>query len=475
MTARSYKIIFTVFFWGAFFSLFSMSQELIWLCPSDPTNPDAKRRGPADYLNLFRPAFDLNWATTRPRVQVFKLYPGFIKRSTNEDLLNILAYLKSNHIALAIEWPVLTVEGTQGGGVEGFLVNGPQETSTTFYRLKNILHANVEYIAMDEPLFFGHYFNGDEHGAAIHWPINSIALNARSIVSIITSYYPQIKIGDIEAVDSFVDLQFKDDRILSNTQQWINAYQSATQRHLDFFHVDLQWKSRWKEDTRKIANLMNKNKIDFGVILNSNNISSDEAWMTSAKHNIQAIKNSNIPFNHFIFQDWTSCPQSTLPENNPSAYTALIDFFFAPEANIPPPITLERRKQKGRHVYGADPADIATLNSQGWEAEGSVGLIYPTIEEDPDLIPLYRIYSPTKLDYILTTDSNEIAQEQRNNQYEKEIFIGYVFPLSSPTETPLYKAYIPGYGHFYTSSLDEYSKLPSSQQKGICCYLPFPE
>ncbi|MFK4985731.1 hypothetical protein ACI4B7_28305, partial [Klebsiella pneumoniae] len=77
-----------------------------------------------------------------------------------DQLTRINTFLKDRHIALAVSVGTILMDnvnpvpGECGYGVEGF--NRPGRNSIQFKRLKQ-LGIEVRYVAMDEPLTFGHY------------------------------------------------------------------------------------------------------------------------------------------------------------------------------------------------------------------------------------------------------------------------------------------------------------------------------
>ncbi|MES2310523.1 MAG: hypothetical protein V4507_16845 [Verrucomicrobiota bacterium] len=445
-------------------ALFSGATNLVWLCPSDPTNTD--RPGAADYMQLFTPANDSLWVNARIRVNVFKLYPGFINRSSDDTLQKIFNYLKSKNIALAVEWPALSVLNGKGGGLEGFLDNGPTVTDATFRRIKN-LGGTVAYVTMDEPLYFGHYYTGDHQvNASIVDLANNVALNLQKIISI----FPNVVIGDVEPVDILPK-----DTLNSKMQQWLTAYQNSMHRPIAFLHVDFQWSDQWREDVVTISNLLAlNNSIDLGVIFNSAlSVGTSREWIENAEGNIQRFKFLGVNISHPVFQNWNSLPALNLPESQTSSYISLVNYYFS-EASVQPPLTPFRRLYNpifNRHVYSSNSAEITTFRSQGWKDEGSVGWIYPTALGTTNLVPLYRLYSPSQNDYFYTTNVQESSAADLNGGYNSPLIACYVY-ASTGKGTPLYRAYNKQIGHFYTSNLNEYNGLPETWKEGISCYLP---
>ncbi len=118
-TAVSFLIFLCAFITAAVTpSLAAAEGDIFWLCPSDPVS----RKIPAThYMGLFDER--ARWVKARSHIQVFKIYPDIAARAPADDLRRIFRYLDRHHIALALEWGVLTATSECGGGVEGY--SGP--------------------------------------------------------------------------------------------------------------------------------------------------------------------------------------------------------------------------------------------------------------------------------------------------------------------------------------------------------------
>jgi len=128
------------------------------------------------------------------------------------------------------------------------------------------------------------------------------------------------------------------------------------------------------------------------------------------------------------------------------------------------PVTLE-------HLYTTDPNEYNTLESYvgTWNAEGQVFSEYsgPATVGGVADEPYYRLYNPSVLQHLWTTDLNEytvLATEGWN----QEGIVGYVFPTAVPAMascTPLYRLRAPNV-HVWTTTLNEYDTLQTEGWTG---------
>ncbi|HWU42211.1 MAG TPA: hypothetical protein VN132_02195, partial [Bdellovibrio sp.] len=374
--------------------------ETAWLCPSDPTT------SPSDYMNLFNTSYDSQWSSARSHIKVFKIYRGFIDRmlqKSPDDLKLLFANLKSRGIQLALEWPALTYQGVNLGGyhVEGFAE--PNASATYAAKLKS-LGADLAYLALDEPLYYGHFYTGAH---ALNGAIPDLAANAAENLKQFKAVYPSIKIGDIEPVEAIPGDQFK-----SAMQEWLTLFRFKYGSSFAFVHADLNWKTEWPKRIADLKPLLQATSSDpaisLGVIFNSA-LSSVAApvWLHDAEVNIQTYNSVQTPPEHVIFQNWTNSALQLMPDSSPQSYLSLVNYYYLPYAKTKPPFELDRLKKDGHRIFSSDPDEIKSLKLQGWELEDGKGVglrIYsgtsvgtdiasnsPIWQNAPGLVALIRI------------------------------------------------------------------------------------
>lgn len=176
-----------------------------WFAPDGARiDPDY---GSVDYFDLFTP--DAPWAEAASHIQVFKIYAETLDLDVPATQLeNLFAELKRRHIAVAIEFGPLQAENDVCGiGVEGF----GGAAGLHYARRIRDLGGVLQYVAFDEPFFFGSMYDGP---SACHWTADQVAQNAAAHVADIKSVFPHVIVGDIEVMP-----------VASVAPDWIDRYE----------------------------------------------------------------------------------------------------------------------------------------------------------------------------------------------------------------------------------------------------------
>ena len=89
----------------------------VWISPNDPTHG-----GATDFWNMLEP--DAPWKSAKGRVKVFSIAQNLVTNGPPDRLRALFAFLKQNHIALAISIGMLTWSEECGKHVEGYVPPG---------------------------------------------------------------------------------------------------------------------------------------------------------------------------------------------------------------------------------------------------------------------------------------------------------------------------------------------------------------
>jgi len=286
----------------------------VWLSPAFSFSG---HQGSVDNLELFKDSAP--WAEARARVNVFKVAVHTINQMSDEDLANIFSYLNKAHIAFAVEYGMLSASDACGRGVEGFK---PDKMPVHLSNRIKKLGGRIRYIAMDEPLHFGHYYGGHN---SCRWTIDFVAHDAAQNIRQFRDQFPDVEIGDIEPVNGI-----KSENWIEDVRYWIEAYRRETGTPLAFFHDDMVWREPIAERTRMLISLLDSRGIKFGVIFNSRgDVNSDQEWIDSAKRNMEEYRASSLRApDQIIIQSWKPYPTHVLPESSPFALTHLVNYYF---------------------------------------------------------------------------------------------------------------------------------------------------
>jgi len=282
----------------------------IWFAPMDSfVRPEAGYGGSADYMALFQTQSD---ELVRFRVAVFKVYAQFVQWAKDDELRRVFTELKRLHIALAMEAGMLTASERCGHGVEGYGGDGAAKLATRIEQLGG----DLAYIAMDEPMFYGHHFSG---GNACHASLADIARDAATNLTAVKAVFRQLRAGDIEPVGPSPD-----DALVQDYARWADTFRATTGEPFAFVHADVQWKEDWRHPLKKLAVVLGERKIPLGVIYNGGG-DSDEAWVAQAEAHYRVVEDySEIAPDQVVFQSWEARPSHLLPDTDPGALTHLL-------------------------------------------------------------------------------------------------------------------------------------------------------
>jgi hypothetical protein len=290
----------------------------IWLAGTDPVvrRTSYKDEQPSDYMQLFED--NAAWANAAANVNAFKTTTQFVVGATDEQLTKMFAGLKKRKISFAMETLMLPPgDKGCGQGIEGYL--DPNGLRAVIERIRR-LGGDLRYIAMDEPLWFGHISNQPN---ACHSPIESVAQEVAFRISVIKKVFPNVEIGDIEPIATPAQPNDWMDEIT----QWIQAYQKATGFQLRFFDADVTWAGPWQSQLRSLTTHLNAAKILFGIIYNGDPTDpTGVAWTTHAEERFSRVENDpTIIPQRAVLQSWTLQPSHMLPETEPGTMTYLVD------------------------------------------------------------------------------------------------------------------------------------------------------
>ena len=196
-----------------------------------------------DFVQLFEP--DAPWPQAASHVRVFKLYSQFASTSipnggsTDAELKQAIDALNARHIAIGMEAGLLSVAGLCGK-IEGYC---GENIGTLAARIKR-LGGDLRYLAMDEPLWFGHV---TKQPGAQQASIAALAVNVAAQAATLRQYFPDVEIGDIEPIQGTAGPA----DYLQEIDEWADAFAAATGRPLAFIHSDVGWQgSGWRSSSR---------------------------------------------------------------------------------------------------------------------------------------------------------------------------------------------------------------------------------
>jgi hypothetical protein len=295
----------------------------IWLGPVDPITRVARKwDASADYMDLFRS--DASWKTVEESIRVFKIGPGFVQQGAEADLRLIFSELKKHNIKLALEIGMATRSEHCNQNTEAY--GAPGLVAGLLGRVKR-LGGEPDYIAMDEPLYYGHEYKG---GGACNLTPTQIAQDVAPNVKLAKSMFPNVQIGDVEVV------YFSKDFVHA-TQEWVDAYRDAVGFNFAFLHADVGWSSRIAmRNLVPLVSFVRSRGVKFGVIYNGNaDDDTDESWVRGTMDHFRYIESGLelIP-DQAIFHTWVPFPTRNLPESQFGTLTNLVLQYLRPRSEL---------------------------------------------------------------------------------------------------------------------------------------------
>lgn len=287
---------------------------LYWFAPLPP-QPGGPYDGSDDYMELFKPGAP--WDQAASYLQVFKLYGGWVARdSSDAQLKAAMNAIRQHGLGLAVEVGPLNSTNDCGLYIEGF---AGEEGVRTVKRVKN-LGGVLNFIAFDEPYYYGHFYDGDK---ACNWPAEKIAQDIDAFIQQVRAVFPDVIIGDIEPVTGPADARAYN--------HWLDTFRAVNGYDLAFLHLDIEWSDiRWPSKVKAVEEHGKSIGVPIGIIYNGNyQDETDEAWFSITGERIKRYEiETGGDLDHIIFQSWHDKPDRALPDTDSNTYTGFMRMYF---------------------------------------------------------------------------------------------------------------------------------------------------
>ncbi len=291
----------------------------IWLGGEDPVvQKDKHKDNPADYMDMFTSGAP--WPTAASSLTVFTVSMQFVLRADKAQLQTVIDDLKRRRIALGVDVGVLDGPGAGGCGygVEGYA--SPASVEAVARRVKNLGGA-IDYLAMDEPVWYGHVFErGGGAEVGCRYTVADIAEKVALKVGLLRQYFPSIQIGDVEPVNA----RLGGLRSIDDTIAFVDLLRRRTGVAPAFVHADIAWPFRgWQFLLEDMAARLRARGVHLGVICDGDaNAGGDAQWVSQALERCRSIAaDPRINPDDFIVQSWEPLPTKMLPETDRGTLT----------------------------------------------------------------------------------------------------------------------------------------------------------
>jgi hypothetical protein len=252
------------------------------------------------------------WPDALTKVAVMGVLTQALVKIPEPEMTQFAARLKEKNIGLGVEMLAQAYAPPGcGGGVEGYFP--PDQTAALAAKVRRANGA-VQYVAMDEPVWYGHYYDGAQ---ACHSSIDSVAervaVNLREYLKV----FPDLTIGDIEPFPSMSDQP----NWQADYSAWRAAVQKATGKPIAYLFVDVDWaRPNWEEGLKAIAQYAQNTHLALGIIYNASPPAAskdNQAWLNEARQNFAHIERDlHIKPQWAMFTSWTKFPGHAVTDEN---------------------------------------------------------------------------------------------------------------------------------------------------------------
>jgi hypothetical protein len=247
---------------------------------------------------------DAPWPEFMNHVTAVGILTQVLAQISDGNLAKVVAKLKQKHIALGVEMLAQAYDPPGcGGGVEGYF---PTNQVTQLAAKLKRAGAEVAYIVMDEPLWFGHYFDGPH---ACHSSIENVADRVAENLNEYLKVFPNAIIGDGEPFPAITNQPaWRDDY-----RHWLAAFRTKTGRALAFTTVDINWgHTEWPQGLQAFVSFARDVHMPVGIIFNAappNKNMTNEEWLNDAQRNLVYIeKTLGLMPRWAVFASWVRFP-----------------------------------------------------------------------------------------------------------------------------------------------------------------------
>jgi hypothetical protein len=282
--------------------------------------------GSSDFTSLFFGT--ASWSSTVAHTAVFGFYAGWVSSIDTATLTTAVNFLTAQNIPIELEAPSLQATATCGTNVEGYVPYGQSLTTFTNGYLQRLkaLGADVRYIKVDEPYFFGSIAASSPNSCA--WPVSQVATYVAQYAQLVHQTYPNAEVGDVEPI---ITTGYGTDPVTALTG-WHDAFATAMGAQFPFFIADMDFSNTgWAALAVQMQTTMRARGEKFGIIfIGDPTDTSDAIWSGKALSRAQTFTSTSGSAPDFVFfQSWDPYPQYCLPESDATTFTGVVKAYVA--------------------------------------------------------------------------------------------------------------------------------------------------
>ena len=288
--------------------------QQVWFAPGDDLNVQGVVAHP-DFQDLFAPGAP--WQTGLQHVDVMQIRAPWFLRMPDAAVSQVTRFLQQHNIALASSLGGVAAD-TCGKGVEGVMSARGLTVYPREMRRKGI---RVSYALLDEPLFYGHDYSGNN---ACSFPIAEVAQRVAWSVRMVRSYYPGLPFVLVEPVQSLPGG-------CGELREFLDDYKAQLGDQPAVVRFDVQWHTNWRGVIRECVGMLRARGIGYGIIYDATRggaAPDDAAWVGSAEANVEAFTAAaSVKPAEVSIQSWTPRPFRILPESDPTTTSGFLRWY----------------------------------------------------------------------------------------------------------------------------------------------------
>jgi hypothetical protein len=274
---------------------------------------------PLDWRQMFTPTAP--WQMAANQVNVMEIEPFYLLEAGDPELLNLLRFIQLHHMKVDVDVEsIAKLPGACMGTTEGYRT--PAEIRAAADHLLR-LGFEVNYIHIDEPLWFGHY---DPEAAACQFAAPDLASHVAQNINQFIADYPDVQVVEIETFPNLVyNLDWQ--AVLDEFQ---NLVAQQIGRKIQGVQLDVNWNDPgWAPSMVMFDQFLRQRNQKLGVIYDGTGAeNSSLSWMTRARNAFETVEGyMGLRPAQVIFASWYPFPQYNMPETDPTAQTWLIDSY----------------------------------------------------------------------------------------------------------------------------------------------------
>lgn len=286
-------------------------------------------RGHEDWDRLFLGP-NPQWPRSLDHISVVLVTPQTLSRISVSDLRHVVARLRERGVSLAAGMLAQAHHEQCGETVEGYAE--PGETAAIAAKIKEA-GGELRFAAMDEPLWFGHYYRGK---GACRLSVADVAHGVASNVSVYLKAFPNIVIGDIEPLPTLTSQEGWQ----ADYREWMEEFRASTGTPLAFLQLDIDWdwpRRKWQLGLYAAVRLLHRVNLPLGIIYNARpDAKNDIDWLAQAARHIGEIEGSiGIVPDQAIFGSWARFPTHGISDLSGPGQDYLLERYYQRHPGLP--------------------------------------------------------------------------------------------------------------------------------------------